>query len=98
MGVSISLSHSILIPIQGGGGGGTFRLRQFKQKSTSITKPRLLIFTIIIINYLLFNYYFLLHFIVSKKNNKVFTRELIAKLNWEIEEEQKKNYAYNNKA
>ena len=39
-----------------------------------------------------------LHFIASKNNKKAFTRELIAKLNWEIEEEQKKNYAYNNKA
>ena len=41
-----------------------------------------------------------LHFIASKKNKKAFTRELIAKLNWEIEkeEEQKKNCAYNNKA
>ena len=40
----------------------------------------------------------LLHFIASKKNKKAFTRELIAKLNWEKEEELKKNYAYNNKA
>ena len=35
---------------------------------------------------------------MGKKNKKAFTRELIAKLNWEIEKEEKKNYAYKNKA